>query len=73
MKKAKGEFLKSLRRAKRKSQRKRWLGGKGQIYEEDTRHGELEKYNRRGKHEGSVDPESGEVIKGPVKGRSIER
>jgi hypothetical protein len=37
-----------------------------------TQHGELEKYNRRGRHEGSVDPDTGEIIKGPVKGRSID-
>ena len=44
--------------------RKRWRGKKNQIFEEDTQHGELEKYNRRGKHEGSVDPDSGEIVKG---------
>jgi hypothetical protein len=71
MKRAEGKFLQGLERAKSKSQRRRWRAGK-QIYEEDTQHGELEKYNRRGRHEGSVDPETGEIIKGPVKGRSIE-
>jgi hypothetical protein len=48
------------------------VGQKGQILEEDTQHGELEKYNRRGKHEGTVDPDTGEIIKPPVKGRAIE-
>ena len=72
MKRAKGRFLEGWMRAKPRSKRRRWLGDNNQIYEEDTQHGELEKYNRRGKHEGSVDPETGEVIKGPVKGRSIE-
>jgi hypothetical protein len=57
---------------KPKSQRRRWSGEKGQIYEEDTQHGELEKYNSRGKHKGSVDPDTGEIIKLPVKGRTIE-
>src|SRR5207244_9039467 len=51
-----------------KSRRKRWQGKK-QIFEEDTQHGELEKYNKRGWHEGSVDPDTGEIIKGPVRGR----
>ncbi|MCI0455554.1 MAG: colicin E3/pyocin S6 family cytotoxin [Gemmataceae bacterium] len=48
------------------------MGDKGQIYEEDTQHGELEKYNKRGKHLGVVDPETGEIIKGPVKGRTTD-
>jgi hypothetical protein len=61
-----------MRRAKSKTQRKRWAGPKGQIYEEDTQHGELEKYNRRGKHEGTVDPKTGEIVKPPVKGRTTE-
>jgi hypothetical protein len=72
MKRATGKFVDTLRRSKPKSQRRRWLGANQQIFEEDTQHGELEKYNRRGKHEGSVDPESGEIIKDPVKGRCIE-
>lgn len=71
MKRAQGKFLDSLERLKVKSQRKRWKAN-DQVYEEDPQHGELEKYNRRGKHLGSIDPESGEIIKGPVKGRSIE-
>jgi hypothetical protein len=72
MKRAQGRFVDSLRRARSKGRRKRWRRGNEQIYEEDTQHGELEKYNRRGRHEGSVDPDSGEIIKEPVKGRSID-
>jgi hypothetical protein len=72
MKRAQGRFLGTLQRTRSRSQRKRWLGANDQIYEEDTQHGELEKYNRRGKHEGVVDPDTGEIIKGPVKGRTIE-
>jgi filamentous hemagglutinin len=72
MKRATGPFVDSLSPLKRKSQRRRWTGPREQIYEEDTQHGELEKYNKRGKHEGSVDPATGEVIKPPVKGRTIE-
>jgi hypothetical protein len=73
MKRARGKFLDTLQRVRSKSQRQRWQGDKGQIYEEDTQHGELEKYNRRGQHEGSVDPETGEIIKGPVKGRTLAK
>jgi len=72
MKRAKGRFVDDLRRMKRTGQRRRWSGAKGQVYEEDTQHGELEKYNSRGKHKGSIDPDTGEVIKGPVKGRTTE-
>lgn len=57
---------------KRKGSRKRWSSVRGQIFEEDTQHGELEKYNDRGWHEGSVDPESGELIKEPVRGRRTQ-
>jgi hypothetical protein len=72
MKRARGRFVDSLQRVRSKSRRRRWRGANEQIYEEDTQHGELEKYNRRGRHEGSVDPDSGEIINGPVKGRSID-
>jgi hypothetical protein len=72
MKRARGAFVDSLTRVKSKTQRQRWTGAKGQTYEEDTQRGELEKYNNRGRHEGSVDPDTGEIIKGPVKGRSTE-
>ena len=72
MKRAQGRFLASLTPRKPRSRRRRWTGAKGQIYEEDTLHGELEKYNRRGKHKGSVDPDTGEIIKGPAKGRTTE-
>ena len=73
MKRARGHFVNLLTRVKSKTQRRRWTGQKGQIYEEDTQHGDLEKFNKRGKHKGSVDPESGEIIKGPVKGRTTEK
>ena len=72
MKRVQGRFVNGLQRLRSRGRRKRWLGANEQIYEEDTQHGELEKYNRRGRHEGSVDPDSGEIIKAPVKGRSID-
>ena len=60
MNKARGRFVDTLTPARPKGGRKRWLGEKGQIYEEDTQ------------HEAVVDPDSGEIVKGPVKGRTIE-
>ena len=72
MKRALGRFITVLWRLRSKGHRKRWTNPRGQLFEEDTQHGELEKYNDRGKHEGSVDPDTGEVIKDPVRGRTIE-
>lgn len=43
----------------------------GQLYEWDGLHGEIEVYNRRGRHLGVLDAE-GRVIKDAVKGRSID-
>jgi hypothetical protein len=72
MKRAAGEFVDQLKKVRPHSHRRRWSGKKGRICEEDTQHCELEKYNRRGKHKGSVDPNTGEILKPPVKGRSME-
>jgi hypothetical protein len=40
------------------------------LYTWDSLHGEIEVYNKRGKHLGVFDPQ-GNLIKGPVKGRTI--
>ena len=52
--------------------RKRWKDNDGNIYEWDSQHGKLEKYDKHGKHLGSVDPNTGEQIKPPKKGRKVE-
>nr|WP_318782815.1 colicin E3/pyocin S6 family cytotoxin [Pseudomonas sp. Marseille-Q3773] len=39
--------------------RKRWRLPDGCICEWDSRHGEVEKYDRRGRHLGAYDPETG--------------
>lgn len=44
--------------------RPRWKDPKGKIYEWDSQHGEIEKYNKRGKHEGVLDADTGESIPG---------
>ena len=41
-------------------------------YEWDGLHGEIEMYDRKGKHLGVLDPMTGEVIKPAVKGRKID-
>lgn len=48
--------------------RARWESGKT-ILEWDSQHGEVEMYNKRGKHLGAYDPNTGAEIKGPVAGR----
>lgn len=51
--------------------RARWEDGT-YIYEWDSRHGEVEKYNRRGRHLGSFDPETGEKLKDAIPGRKCK-
>mgnify|MGYP001685595785 CR=1 FL=1 len=42
------------------------------ILECDSQHGEVEKYDKRGKHLGAFDPKSGKQLKDPIKNRRIE-
>ena len=42
--------------------RKRWKDRAGHIYEWDSRHGRVEKYNRDGKHLGEFDPATGKQL-----------
>jgi filamentous hemagglutinin len=41
-------------------------------YEWDYTHNDIEMYNHRGEHMGSVDPTSGEIYKPPVTGRKLK-
>ena len=59
-------------RAKPKSGRARWTTPDGDILEWDSQHGEVEVYNKRGKHKGVADPNTGEIIKPEVPGRTTE-
>ncbi len=47
-------------------------GKKKEIYEWDHTHNDIEVYDGRGKHKGSMDPTSGEIYKPPVPGRKID-
>ncbi len=47
--------------------RKQWRGSDGTIYEWDGQHGEVEVYNKRGKHQGAKDPNTGEWKDKPAK------
>lgn len=52
--------------------RKRWKTRDGTIFEWDSQHGTVEKYNKRGKHLGEFDPETGEQTKDADKSREVE-
>lgn len=52
--------------------RKRWKTRDGTIFEWDSRHGAVEKYNSRGKHLGEFDHETGEQTKDADKNREVE-
>jgi Cytotoxic len=52
--------------------RKRWKDEDGNIWEWDSRHGELEKYSPKGKHLGSFDPDTGKQLKPADDTRSVE-
>ena len=52
--------------------RERWKDKEGNIYEWDSRHGTMEKYNKRGKHLGEFDFKTGEQLKNADPTRRIE-
>ncbi|OXU28552.1 hypothetical protein TSAR_011436 [Trichomalopsis sarcophagae] len=55
--------------------RSRWQDSKGKnVYEWDSRHGELEKYRKSdGKHMGSFDPKTGNQNKGPDPKKNMDK
>ncbi len=66
-----GKFWKGLN-AYRKGIRTNGLSGKSKrYYEWDHAHGDVEVYNRHGVHLGTANPATGEMIKRPVKGRTL--
>lgn len=52
--------------------RDRWKDEDGSIYEWDSQHGALEKYNKRGKHLGEFNPDTGAQTKPANKTRAVE-
>ncbi|KAA0941822.1 toxin [Pseudomonas sp. ANT_H14] len=52
--------------------RKRWKTRDGSILEWDSQHGAVEMYNKRGKHLGEFDPETGQQTKDANKTREVE-
>lgn len=52
--------------------RRRWKDGSGNIYEWDSQHGTVEKYDGRGKHLGEFNPTTGAQTKPADKNRSVD-
>jgi hypothetical protein len=52
--------------------RERWKDADGNIYEWDYQHGRLEKYDRRGNHQGEFDPKTGKQTKPRDRTRRVE-
>jgi hypothetical protein len=50
---------------------RRWRGADGRILTWDALHGELEVFDKRGRHRGTIDPVTGEGRKFARKGRTI--
>lgn len=53
--------------------RRRWKDSKGRIYEWDSQHGTVEKYDKQGKHLGEFDPMTGKQTKPANPGRKVEK
>ena len=68
-----GCFVASLDRAPAHSGPPRWRSKDGErIYTWDALHGEVEVFNKRGRHLGAVDPCTGDPVKAAERGRSID-
>jgi hypothetical protein len=52
--------------------RERWKDSDGTIYEWDSQHGKIEKYNKNGKHLGEFDPVTGQETKPADDTRKVE-
>jgi hypothetical protein len=53
--------------------KRRWRSHGGRrLYTWDSLHGEVEVFNNRGKHLGSLDPVTGAMLKPAVRGRIID-
>lgn len=71
----------NVRKAKKKTPvqggggklRSRWIDEDGNILEWDYQHGRVEMYNKKGKHLGEFDADTGAKLKGPDPTREVER
>lgn len=53
--------------------KKSGVGKKTRYYEWDFIHNDIEVYDSKGRHLGSIEPTTGELYKPPVKGRRLKR
>ena len=68
-----GSFLKNQSKWKVAGGKQVYRSSDGErLYQYDSLHCEVEVYNKRGKHLGALDSETGVFKKGPVKGRKID-
>ena len=66
-------FLESLEVLHVLDGRKVWASADRQrLYTWDSLHGEVEVFNRRGRHLGAANAQNGELVKPAVRGRSID-
>jgi hypothetical protein len=64
--------FKKAKRAKNKGGRKRWYDPEEKEYFKwDSQHGKVERYDKRGRHKGEFDPNTGEQTKPADPGRKI--
>ncbi len=70
--KAESIFWRNLKPHKGKTKSNGKTGKRKRLYEWDHTHGEIEVYDRNGKHLGALDPISGKMTKGPEPGRTID-
>lgn len=65
-------ILDNFTRHSRRNQAPYWVDEDGFYYTWDALHGEIEKFDRRGYHLGALDPTTGKLISGPVRGRRLQ-
>jgi hypothetical protein len=63
---------KKLKRFRRQTKTNGLSGKERRYYEWDHTHGDIEEYNSRGEHLGSMHAITGEIYKPPVEGRRID-
>lgn len=62
----------NLKRFRGKTKTNGLSGGDRRYYEWDHTHNDIEVYNSRGEHLGSIDPTTGDMYKPAIEGRRID-
>jgi len=71
--KAESKVWKELKNYKNDVKTNGKIGKEKRYYKWDYTHKDIEVYDHNGRHLGSLDPTTGEMYKGPLKGRDIKR